>query len=197
MPARWEAIHDAGWVDGARTMMAGAGPLARSTLVLAVAVVVHVGLLVHITPAGVIVDPLVLLAVAGGMMGGRSTGATFGAGCGLASDLIVHTPFGMSLLVLTLVGYLSGAVSEQVPSAGRLARAAIASLLAAGGIGLFAAAGWLMDLVYVTEAPIVRIAIVTGIASLLASPLLERATRWALIIRPRVTVSPESTARGG
>lgn len=178
-------------------MMAGAGPLARSTLVLAVAVVVHVGLLVHITPAGVIVDPLVLLAVAGGMMGGRSTGASFGGGCGLASDLIAHTPFGMSLLVLTLAGYLSGAITEHIPSAGRLARAATASLLAAGGIGLFAGAGWLMDLVYVTEAPLVRIALVTGAASLLINPLLERATRWALIIRPRITASPESTARGG
>ena len=178
-------------------MMAGAGPLARSTLVLVVAVVVHVGLLAHITPAGVIVDPLVLLAVAGGMMGGRSTGASFGGGCGLASDLILHTPFGMSLLVLTLVGYLSGAITEQIPSAGRLARSAITSLLAVGGIGLFAGAGWLMDLVYVTEAPIVRIAIVTGVAALLASPLLERAARWALIIRPRVTARAESTARGG
>ena len=178
-------------------MMAGAGPLARSALVLAVAVVVHVGLLAHVTPAGVIVDPLVLLAVAGGMMGGRSTGASFGGGCGLASDLILHTPFGMSLLVLTLVGYLAGAITEQVPSAGRLARAAMASLLAAGGIGLFASVGWLMDLVYVTEAPIVRIAIVTGIASMLTNPLLERAARWALLIRPRITANPESTARGG
>ena len=54
--------------------MAGAGPLARSALVLVAAVMTHVGLLAHITPAGVIVDPLVLLAVAGGMVGGRSTG---------------------------------------------------------------------------------------------------------------------------
>ena len=178
-------------------MMAGAGPLARSALVLAVAVAVHVGLLAHITPAGVIVDPLVLLAVAGGMAGGRGTGASFGGGCGLASDLIVHTPFGMSLLVMTLLGYVSGAVTEQMPTAGRLARAAVASVLAAGGIGLFAGAGWLLDLVYVTEAPLVRIAVVTGAASLLAFPLLERATRWALILRPRIALAPESTARGG
>lgn len=192
MQARWERTHDRGWA-----MMAGAGPLARSALVLAVAVVAHVGLLAHITPAGVIVDPLVLLAVAGGMVGGRSTGASFGGGCGVASDLILHTPFGVSLLVMTLVGYLSGALAEQMPSAGRFMRATAASVLAAGGIGLFAGAGWLMDLVYVTEAPLVRIAIVTGIASLLTYPLLERATRWALIIRPRISASPESTVRGG
>ncbi|MDE0318804.1 MAG: hypothetical protein OXH86_11185 [Acidimicrobiaceae bacterium] len=195
-------IHDGGLVDGdevdgGRAVMAGAGPLARSALVLTVAVVAHVGLLAHITPAGVIVDPLVLLAVAGGIVGGRSTGASFGGGCGLASDLILHTPFGMSLLVMTLVGYLSGAITEQIPSAGRLARAAIASLLAAGGIGLFASVGWLMDLVYVTEAPLIRIAIVTAVASLLTNPLLERAARWALIIRPRISVNPESTSRGG
>ena len=207
MQARWEAIHDVacvdvacvagGWVDGSWAMMAGAGPLARSALVLAVAVMVHVGLLAHITPAGVIVDPLVLLAVAGGMVGGRSTGASFGGGCGVASDLILHTPFGMSLLVMTLVGYLSGALAEQMPSAGRLMRSAAASVLAAGGIGLFAGAGWLMDLVYVTEAPLVRIAIVTGVAAFVTYLLLERATRWALIIRPRMSASPESTARGG
>ena len=178
-------------------MMAGAGPLGRSALVIVAAVVVHVGLLVHATPAGVIVDPLVLLAVAGGMVGGRSAGASFGAGCGIASDLILHTPFGMSLLVLTLVGYLSGTVTEQIPSAGWLLRAAAASVLTAGGVGLFAGIGWLLDLVYVTEAPLIRIAIVTGVAALLTHPLLERAARWALLIRPRIAVYPESTARDG
>ena len=178
-------------------MMAGAGPLARSTLVLAAAVVAQVGLLAHTTPAGVIVDPLVLLAVAGGMVGGRSTGASFGGACGFASDLILHTPFGMSLLALTLAGYLSGAAGEQIPAAGRFTRAAVASLLAAGGIGLFAGIGWLMDLVYVTEAPLARIATVTGAAALLTYPLLERAARWALLIRPRISVVPQGTVRGG
>lgn len=178
-------------------MMAGAGPIARSAVVLVVAVMAHAGLLAHITPAGVIVDPLVLLAVAGGMVSGRGVGASFGGGCGLASDLILHTPFGLSLLVLTLVGYLSGVITEQIPSARWFTRALVASVLSAGGIGLFAGAGWLMDLVYVTEAPLVRIAIVTAIASLLTNPLLERAARWALIIRPRITADPESRARGG
>ncbi len=178
-------------------MMAGAGPLARSALVLALAIVVHMGLLVYITPAGVIVDPLVLLAVTGGIVGGKGTGASFGGACGLASDLILHTPFGISLLVLTLVGYVSGRVAEQIPSARWFARAAVASVLSAGGIGLFGGVGWLMDLVYVTEAPLVRIAIVTGVASLLTNPLLERVLRWALIIRPRISDLRESTARGG
>lgn len=177
--------------------MASAGPLARCALLLVCAVVAHVGLLSHMTPAGVIIDPLVLLAVAGGMIGGRGTGASFGAGCGLASDLIVHTPFGMSLLVLTLVGYLSGIIAEQLGSARWFARATVASLLAAGGIGLFVCAGWLMDLEYVTEAPIVRIVIVTAAAALLANPLLERAVRWALVIRPRISAERPSRSRGG
>ncbi|WP_419946256.1 hypothetical protein [Candidatus Poriferisodalis sp.] len=177
--------------------MASAGPLARSVVLLVGTVVMHVGLLVHMTPAGVIVDPLVLLAVVGGVVGGRGTGVSFGAGCGLATDLILHTPFGMSLLVLTLVGYLSGIVAEQTGSARGLARAALASVLAAGGIGLFACAGWLMDLEYVTDAPIVRIAIVTAIAALLANPLLERAVRWALAIRPRVSATRVPRSRSG
>ena len=177
--------------------MASAGPLGRCALLLVGAVVVHVGLLTHMTPAGVIVDLLVLLAVAGGLVGGRSTGASFGAGCGLASDLIVHTPFGMSLLVLTLVGYLSGRIAEQLGSARWFARATVASLLAAGGIGLFVCAGWLMDLEYVTEAPIVRIAVVTAIAALLVNPLLERAVRWALVIRPRVSAERAPRSPGG
>ena len=178
-------------------MMAGAGPLARSALVLAIAVIVHVGLLARITPAGVVVDLLLLLAVAGGIVGGRSNGVTFGGGCGLVADLIVHTPFGMNLLVLTLVGYVSGAVSEQLPSARTMTRTAAASLLAAVGIGLFASVGWLMDLVYVTEAPLVRIAAVTCLVALGGYPLLERAVRWALIIRPRITADPLTRLRSG
>ena len=178
-------------------MTASAGPLARSALLLVFAVVVHVGLVSHMTPAGVVVDTLVLLAVAGGMVGSRSTGASFGAGCGLASDLILHTPFGMSLLVLTLIGYLSGIIAEQIGSARWIARAAVASLLAAGGIGLFACAGWLLDLAYVTEAPLVRIAIVTAIAALVANPLLERVVRWALVIRPRISAERASRSRSG
>ncbi len=177
--------------------MASSGPLARSALLLVGAVVIHVGLLSHMTPAGVVIDPLVVLAAVGGMVGGRGTGASFGAGCGLATDLIVHTPFGMSLLVLTLVGYLSGIIAEQIASAGRVARAAIAALLAAGGIGLFACAGWLLDLAHVTEAPIVRIAIVTALAALVAHPLAERAVRWALVIRPRIVADREGRSRGG
>ena len=176
-------------------MMASAGPVPRSALVIALAVMVHVAFGAHITPAGVIVDPLVLIAVAGGTVGGRSSGASLGGGCGLASDLIVHTPFGLSMLVLILVGYVSGAVADQLPSAGRLARAPIAAVLAAGAIGFFGCAGWLMDLVYVTEAPLARIAIVTGIVALAANPLLERVVRWALVVRPSISV--ERTPRRG
>ncbi len=180
-------------------MMAGAGPVSRSALVIALTVMVHVAFGAHITPAGVIIDPLVLIAVAGGTVGGRSAGASLGGGCGLAADLIVHTPFGMSMLVLILVGYASGAVADQMPSAGRLARAAIAAVLAAGAIGLFGCAGWLMDLVYVTEAPLVRIAIVTSIAALAANPLLERIVRWALVVRPSISVEriPRRGSRNG
>ena len=103
----------------------------------------------------------------------------------------------MSLLVLTLVGYLSGTVTEQIPSARWFSRAAVASVLASGGIVLFAGAGWLMDLVYVTEAPLVRIAIVTGVGALLTNPLLERVVRWALVIRPRISAEREPRSRSG
>ncbi len=177
--------------------MASTGPLARSAVVFVCAVLVHAGLLSQMTPAGVIVDLFVLLAVAGGILGGRYNGASFGAGCGLASDLIVHTPFGMCLLVLTLLGYLCGLIGEQLGSARRVARAMTASLLAAGGIGLFWVAGWLMDLEYVTEAPIGRIAIVTAIAALLAQPLLERLVVWALVIYPQTSLDRVQGPYGG
>lgn len=168
--------------------MTAAGPISRSAVVLALAVMVHVGLGTHITPIGVVVDPLLLITVVGGMIGGRANGALLGGGCGLATDLIVHTPFGMSMLVLTMVGYMSGAVAEQLPSAGRVARAATAAVLAAGAIGLFACVGWLMDLAYVTDAPLIRIALVTGFAACAANPLLERVLRWALVVRPTMSV---------
>ncbi|HCB34317.1 MAG TPA: rod shape-determining protein MreD [Acidimicrobiaceae bacterium] len=164
-------------------MMSGAGAAARFALLLAVALVLQVSVMAQVTPLGVLVDLPAVLAVGAGIHGGSERGALAGFAAGLVSDLLVQTPFGMATMVLTLVGYAGGALSGQVASSGRTLRALIAGALAVVAVLTFVMMAWLLDLSYVTERGLGRIAAVNGVATALLNPLSERAVRWALLIR--------------
>ncbi len=80
-------------------------------LVVAVfcAVTVQGTLMLDLRIGGVHPDVMVLLPVAAGIAGGPAQGATVGFWTGLAADLFLPTPFGLSALVGTLVGFAVGA----------------------------------------------------------------------------------------
>lgn len=75
-------------------------------MVLALFVTVQNALLVNLRIAGVHPDIMVLLPIVAGILGGPSQGAQVGFASGLIADLfLVSTPFGLSALVGTLVGF--------------------------------------------------------------------------------------------
>ena len=57
---------------------------------------------------------MLLVAVAGGLVGGPVRGAVLGFAAGIAIDVFLRTPMGLSALVFTLVGYGVGVVSTGV-----------------------------------------------------------------------------------
>jgi rod shape-determining protein MreD len=71
---------------------------------------------VDIRIAGVHPDLMLLLPIAAGIAGGPEEGALVGFLAGLSADLLLPTPFGLSALVYSLVGFAVGA------STGSLAR---------------------------------------------------------------------------
>jgi rod shape-determining protein MreD len=168
-----------------------APPGLRLATVLVIATIVQAGVLSHLRIAGVAPDLLLVVAIAGGLVAGETRGALGGFFAGLAIDLITWgRPFGLAILVYTLVGWGCGRVRTATAFASRLADvvvAAAASVLAAAayvvGVGIFGDGGSLAG-----DFP--AVAVVTALwSSLLVLPVsavarwvwgdVEDATAWA------------------
>lgn len=76
-------------------------------LVLTYVVVAHTTIATK-TIASVHIDLLLLLVVSVAVVGGREVGAVVGFVAGLIADAFLVTPFGLSALVFSFVGYLVG-----------------------------------------------------------------------------------------
>lgn len=78
---------------------------ARVTFIVFIVVTVQQTLVLDIRVGGIHPDIMVLLPIVAGIVAGPSRGATMGFGAGLVADLFLPTPFGLSALVGSLVGY--------------------------------------------------------------------------------------------
>ncbi|MGA8297214.1 MAG: rod shape-determining protein MreD [Acidimicrobiales bacterium] len=153
---------------------------ARLLLVVVVALVAQVAVLDNVTLLGAHPDVMVLIAAAAGIAQGSGRGAIAGFVAGVAADLVVTMPFGLSALTFTLIGFGTGLlrptlVARDVDSpqvAACIGAAAVATILyaiigtIAGKHGLIGAA--------TAEA----VLSVTLGAVVLSYPVL-RITRWA------------------
>jgi rod shape-determining protein MreD len=80
----------------------------RVALVILGVLVLQVGIVSNLEAFQAFGDIVLLVAVASGSVGGPDRGALYGFCAGLAYDLLLDTPFGMSALVYALVGYAVG-----------------------------------------------------------------------------------------
>ncbi|MGC8462807.1 MAG: hypothetical protein ACP5P9_03960 [Acidimicrobiales bacterium] len=83
----------------------------RVVLVVFLAVTVQGTIVLDLRIGGVHPDVMVLLPLAAGVAGGPAQGATVGFWTGLVADLFLPTPFGLSALVGTLIGFAAGATT--------------------------------------------------------------------------------------
>ena len=157
-----------------------AGPVVRSLLVIALVLVVQVSLLDLVTIGGAHPDAMMVLAAAGGYWAGPERGARFGFVTGLAIDLLLPTPFGLTALVGCLVGYLTGTATAGLVRGSRWLPPVVLAAATAAGISGYAVVGTVLgqsDLVgaYLPAA----LAVAVPAAVVLALPEL-RLVRWAL-----------------
>jgi len=85
--------------------------VARVTLVVLLFVTVQQTLMLDLRVGGVQPDILLLLPIVAGIIGGPGRGASMGFGSGLVADLFLPTPFGLSALVGSLIGFAVGATT--------------------------------------------------------------------------------------
>ena len=165
-------------------MMSAAGRFARFVVLITAALALQVSAASQLTMFGYVIDLLLFVAVSAGVNGGSDRGALIGFGCGLASDLVVQTPFGMWILTMSIIGYAAGGATYLLVDGGRAARSVVVGLCATSGVGLFVCLAWLLDLTYVTEQNVPVIIAVVGLSSILLNLAVEGPIRWGLLIRP-------------
>jgi rod shape-determining protein MreD len=118
---------------------------ARLALVLVAAVVVQAGLLDQVVVLGAHPDGMVVLAAAGGLLGGPRRGAVVGFLAGVGADLLVNLPFGLSALADVLVGFAVGMVrTSPLQGASRGLAAAVCAAAGAAGTLAYAVVGALL-----------------------------------------------------
>ena len=80
----------------------------RGSLVVLLALVGQIAFVADLRLADAVGDLMLLVTVAAALTGGPDRGATYGFAAGLAFDLVVDSPFGLSPLTYAVVGYAVG-----------------------------------------------------------------------------------------
>jgi rod shape-determining protein MreD len=150
---------------------------ARLSLVLILVLTVQTTWLADVRPFGETGDLLLLLAIAAGMAGGPQRGAVVGFIAGVAMDLVLLSPFGLSSLTYLTVGFVVGTVHDGVLRSAPWIPVLVTLLASALGIVFFVMLGQLVGQQFrVPNLP--RIVAVTSVMNtLLAFPALFVA-RW-------------------
>ncbi len=163
--------------------------IARLSLVLVVALTVQTAWLAELRPFGVTGDLLLLLAIAAGMAGGPLRGAIVGFVAGVAMDLVLLSPFGLSALTYLAVGYVVGMVHDGVLRSAPWIPLVATFLASAVGIVFYVILGDLIGQAFQGHG-LVRVVVITAaLNTALAFPALFVA-RWIERAAPQHLRSP-------
>ncbi|PLS75709.1 MAG: rod shape-determining protein MreD [Actinobacteria bacterium] len=152
----------------------------RLAFVIFVGLTLHLSLFATARIGEVRPDVLLLIAVAGGIVGGAERGAVIGFVSGMAVDLFVHTPLGLSALAFSLVAFAVGTVQSSVIRAAWWIPPATAWVASAAGILLYALLGALIGRPEFLEPRVLGVAAGVATANALLAPPLVRIMAWAL-----------------
>lgn len=136
---------------------------------LLAAVILQVMLAPHLSVAGTVPSIPLLVVITIAFLEGSATGATVGFAAGLALDLLGTGPVGSWALVLTVAGYVSGMLQQNVFAAGWLQPVTVAAIA-----GLLAETVYLVVLIVLGVGP--------GFLESIVSVVLPRAVYNTLLV---------------
>jgi len=154
-------------------------PRFRAPVLLISALALHLTLFSVLRIAGAAPDIMLLVAVAGGLVGGPVRGAVLGFVAGISIDVFLRTPMGLSALVFTLVGYGVGVVSTGVLTPSWYLPVVTASVASAAGVILYAFVGAMLGEPMVSRRLVTIVGVVAVGNAVLAVPVI-RAVTWAI-----------------
>jgi rod shape-determining protein MreD len=157
-----------------------ASPWLRLPLVVIAALAVQTSVATDVRPFHAAADVMVLVAVCGGFVAGPQQGALVGFVTGLAYDLVLHTPFGLSALTYALAAYTCGYLQAGVAAARWWLAALAVGAASAGAEALYALLGTVFGLEDALTLHLLTIVAVVGVVNVLLAPLGLFVMRWAL-----------------
>ena len=151
----------------------------RTFLLVLAALVLQTAVLVKVRPAGVVPDVMVLVAIAGGIVGGPERGAYVGFGTGVAIDLFLQTPLGLSALAFSLVGYGSGLLGEGTVRAAWWIPVGTAMAGSVASVVVFSLAAAVVGHPELLAPRLALVAAVVALVNAVLAPVAVRLMRWA------------------
>jgi rod shape-determining protein MreD len=164
-----------------------ADPRFRVPLVILTALLLQVTLLSRLRLFGVVPNLMLLIAVVGGITGGPVRGAVIGFAAGMAIDVFLETPLGLSALVFSIVGYSVGAVETGILRAAWWIPVLTAFVACAAGEALFAVAAQVVGRPDLLSARLGVIVVIVGLTSAILALPAMRVVGWSLLKNPRRT----------
>lgn len=151
----------------------------RCSLVVLTAMVLQRGLFSQLRVGGAVADVLLLLAVAAGLAAGPDRGARFGFAAGLAMDLLLQGPLGLTALTFAVVGHVAGRYQGSVVRSGRLRTRLTVFAASVLGYLLYVLVGWVLGQRNMVSGDLPLVLFVVGTANFLLAPVALRVIRWA------------------
>lgn len=142
------------------------------------ALVLQVCLFARFSFDGARPDIMVLVAVMAGFVLGPERGAIVGFASGMAFDVLLSTPLGLSALVYTLVGYGVGIATGSTVRTSRWVPSAVAAVGSAAAMLLYAVLGVVLGEATLEGPPLAAIVTYVAVVNAVLAPLASRAVSW-------------------
>lgn len=173
------------------------GPSAlRSFLLLVLFLVVQSTVALDIRVAGAHPDVMLLLPITYGLIAGPVGGALCGFCVGIAADLLLPTPFGLSALVGCMLGFAAGWVpmpSEGADGGGWLLTTVVVLAGSAAAAVVYPVLGAVLGQSEMVHVDLVAVVIVVAVPNAILAVAASGLARWALGIdrrRRRRSIGP-------
>jgi rod shape-determining protein MreD len=153
----------------------------RVVLVVVVVLLVQSTIGLDVRVAGAHPELGWLLPITAGLAGGPEIGAIVGFGGGMATDLFLPTPFGLTALVGCLLGFAVGWVAASVQGAlGRWAPPVVALAGSAAAVMLYAVLGAVLGQEQMLRVDLGAVVGVVAVTNAVLVVPVGRMMRWAL-----------------
>ncbi len=151
----------------------------RVPLVILTALIVDLSVLSRVRLVGTMADLMLLLAIAAGITGGPVRGAVVGFVSGMAVDLFLQTPLGLSALVFSIVGYAVGTAEAGILRSSWWIPVLTAFVASVAGELAFALIGSVVGDTRLAPGRLFVVISVVGAMNALLAPLTIRTMAWA------------------